>query len=127
MAYRKNQSYDKLLFQTRIVEMEHIDDPCIPAEVCGLPTFDFLLTFLSFLAWMLALCSFVVPNWGIVTFPITNNNNAEALDLDSGIWQICYRAPSSGSEGNAPRQCEIIENIGDRGGNLASLRDTNGL
>ena len=71
--------------KTRIVELEHINDPCIPEIVCGVPTFDFILTFLSLLAWLLMLASFIVPNWGVVTIVMRED---EQLLLDSGLWQV---------------------------------------
>ena len=67
--------------------MEHINDPCIPEEVCGVPTFDFILTFLSTVAWFLALSSFVVPNWGQVRVTLRDE---EVLVLDSGLWEVPY-------------------------------------
>ena len=50
-----------------------------------MPTFDFILTFLSTVAWFLALSSFVVPNWGQVRVTLRDE---EVLVLDSGLWEV---------------------------------------
>ena len=89
--------------------MEKINDPCIPVEVCGMPTFDFFLTFTSFTAWMLAMASFVVPNWGVVTMQVSGS--PDPLSLDSGVWQICWRATPSDVEGTAPRKPSIYSHV----------------
>ena len=70
-----------------------------------MPSFDFFLSFFAFVAWMLSMASFVVPNWGIVT--MITSGSPEPLVLDSGLWQICWRASPSDVDGTAPRKPEI--------------------
>ena len=105
--------------KTRIVELEHINDPCIPEIVCGVPTFDFILTFLSTLAWFLMLASFIVPNWGQVRIMLRDEDE---LLLDSGLWQVCYRITEV--DGNAPRKCRMIENLDERNGEVAAVKES---
>ena len=65
------------------------------------------------------LASFIVPNWGQVRIMLRDEDE---LLLDSGLWQVCYRITEV--DGNAPRKCRMIENLDERNGEVAAVKES---
>lgn len=60
-------------------ELKRFEDPCIPDHICGLTIFDFVLTFLPSVSFILFFTAFVSPFWGLFTVKIDGMIKVQGL------------------------------------------------